>query len=238
MLTSHTVDALIFSRRNVGEADRLVTFFTRELGLVKVLAKGVRKIPSRRGGHLEPLTRVRAVLAGKEERLYVSAIETVDSLLALRADSRKLEAAQAMARAVQGYFEYAVPYPHVFAALRRGWEMLPAASLNEAWRLEVATTLLVMREAGVAPRLDACWRCGTASPQGRATLDPQRGGWHCSTCAPEVARLAVSPQALECLRSVARSPRGVLRLVQAGEESVGVGRAIRFYAEQTAFAVH
>lgn len=56
--------ALILSRTNVGEADRRLKLFTFEQGLVRVIAKGVRRIPSRRGGHLEPFTRILALVSG------------------------------------------------------------------------------------------------------------------------------------------------------------------------------
>lgn len=41
------------SRRNYGEADRIVTFFTRDYGKITVLCKGVRRPRSRKAGHLE-----------------------------------------------------------------------------------------------------------------------------------------------------------------------------------------
>ena len=44
---------IIIKRKNFGEADRLVTLFTSDYGKLKIIAKGVRKITSRRSGHLE-----------------------------------------------------------------------------------------------------------------------------------------------------------------------------------------
>ncbi len=46
-------EAVVLSRRNFGEADRLVTFFTRDLGKITVIAKGVRRPRSKKAGHLE-----------------------------------------------------------------------------------------------------------------------------------------------------------------------------------------
>lgn len=47
---------IILKRRNSGEADRVVTIFTKRFGKVVAIAKGVRKITSRRAGSLEPAT--------------------------------------------------------------------------------------------------------------------------------------------------------------------------------------
>lgn len=52
------VEGIILKRRNLGEADRILTVFTHNLGKISVLAKGVRKITSRRAGNVELLNRV------------------------------------------------------------------------------------------------------------------------------------------------------------------------------------
>jgi DNA repair protein RecO (recombination protein O) len=52
------VEGVILKRRNVGEADRILTIFSRQYGKMRVLAKGVRRISSRRAGHLEVFTHV------------------------------------------------------------------------------------------------------------------------------------------------------------------------------------
>lgn len=49
---------VVIKRRNVGEADRLLTIFTKHHGKITVKAKGVRKISSRRSGHIELLNLV------------------------------------------------------------------------------------------------------------------------------------------------------------------------------------
>lgn len=50
-----TVDGVILKRRNIGEADRILTVFTRQLGKITIKAGGVRKIQSRRASHIELL---------------------------------------------------------------------------------------------------------------------------------------------------------------------------------------
>lgn len=48
---------IILKRRNVGEADRILTVYTREEGKITIKAKGVRKISSKRASHIEPLNK-------------------------------------------------------------------------------------------------------------------------------------------------------------------------------------
>ena len=56
-----------------GEADRLLWLFTRELGKVRAIAKGARKLRSRKAGHLEPFTRVALQLARGREWEFLDA---------------------------------------------------------------------------------------------------------------------------------------------------------------------
>lgn len=52
---SFRTEAIIIKRKNFGEADRILTVFTKNHGKIKIIAKGVRKISSRRSPHVELL---------------------------------------------------------------------------------------------------------------------------------------------------------------------------------------
>ncbi|MDO8498813.1 MAG: DNA repair protein RecO [bacterium] len=54
-----TTEGVIVKRLNFGEADRILTVVTPFKGKIRVLAKGVRRITSRRGGNVELLNRVK-----------------------------------------------------------------------------------------------------------------------------------------------------------------------------------
>ena len=56
---SFRVEAVVLRHADWGEADRLLTLYTRERGKARAIAKGVRKIRSRKAGHLEPFMHVK-----------------------------------------------------------------------------------------------------------------------------------------------------------------------------------
>lgn len=62
MLNSSKVEGVVLARKNFSEADKIVTLFTREQGKIKVVAKGIRRIKSRRAPHLELFNHVSLVL--------------------------------------------------------------------------------------------------------------------------------------------------------------------------------
>jgi len=57
------LQALVLRHLDWGEADRLITLFSREEGKRRAVAKGVRKLRSRKSGHLEPFAQVNLLLA-------------------------------------------------------------------------------------------------------------------------------------------------------------------------------
>lgn len=54
-MPSLTLEALILRRADFGEADRMLTILTKTQGKISVIARGVRRITSRRAGNIELL---------------------------------------------------------------------------------------------------------------------------------------------------------------------------------------
>jgi DNA repair protein RecO (recombination protein O) len=69
---------VILRHSNFGEADRLLTIFTREMGKVRAIAKGVRKTRSRKAGHVEPFTRSNLQLARGRDLMILTQVEAID----------------------------------------------------------------------------------------------------------------------------------------------------------------
>ncbi len=68
----YTTEAIILRTYKLGEADRIVVFLTRDRGKRRGVAQGARRMRSRFGGALEPLTRVAVTYFEKESRELVS----------------------------------------------------------------------------------------------------------------------------------------------------------------------
>src|SRR5512143_2490704 len=83
---SFRVEAVILRHSDYGEADRMLTLYTAQLGKTRALVKGARKIASRKAGHLEPFTRVKLQLAKGRDMPLVTQADTVEAYLPLRED--------------------------------------------------------------------------------------------------------------------------------------------------------
>jgi DNA repair protein RecO (recombination protein O) len=87
--------AIVLNSRPLGEADRMLRLFTRELGRVDAVVKGVRKTSSRWGGRLEPYNVCDLMLYQGRTLYTVTQAHLVDVFLKLRDDREALTAAAA-----------------------------------------------------------------------------------------------------------------------------------------------
>lgn len=79
-------EGIILKRRNFGEADRILTVFTPSKGKISVLAKGVRRIKSRRAGNVELLNRAVMYLHQSKGMPILTEAQTLASFQKIKED--------------------------------------------------------------------------------------------------------------------------------------------------------
>lgn len=79
-------EGIILKRRNFGEADRILTVFTIGRGKISILAKGVRRITSRRAGNVELLNRVLMYLHQGKGMPILTEAESLETFPKLKED--------------------------------------------------------------------------------------------------------------------------------------------------------
>src|SRR5437870_13563770 len=84
----------------LGEADRIVTLYTKGRGKVRAVAKGVRKTRSKFGARLEPTSHVALQLYEGRELDIVTQAESMSALAPLRDDLDRLTRAPALLEAI------------------------------------------------------------------------------------------------------------------------------------------
>ncbi|MFQ5780403.1 MAG: DNA repair protein RecO, partial [Nitrospiria bacterium] len=95
--------AIVLGSIKLGEADKLVTFFTTERGKLKGVAKGARRMKSRFGASLEPFTHCDLVVfeKGGEKLARINQSDILHSYQRLREDWRGIHSALLMTHLVQ-----------------------------------------------------------------------------------------------------------------------------------------
>lgn len=80
----------VIKRRNVGEADKYVTLFTKNHGKQELLAKGVRKITSRRAGNIEPLNLIKFHAVKGQKNYILAEVELIDAFDTLKKNLKSI----------------------------------------------------------------------------------------------------------------------------------------------------
>jgi DNA repair protein RecO (recombination protein O) len=86
----YRTEGIVLRRQNLGEADRLTTVYTLNYGKLRLVAKGVRRLRSRKAGHLEPFTRVALLIARGRELDIITQAEAIQDFLVFRDDLEQL----------------------------------------------------------------------------------------------------------------------------------------------------
>src|SRR5207245_11139502 len=89
-------DAIVLRTYRLGEADKIVSLFTRQFGRLRAAAGGAQRTKSRYGGTLEPLSYIRLWLFERENRdlLRLNSAELLESFFDMQKDYRVQSAAQ------------------------------------------------------------------------------------------------------------------------------------------------
>jgi DNA repair protein RecO (recombination protein O) len=186
----------LLRRVEFGDADLIVTLFTKKLGRVSALARGARRNSRRFAGALEPFFTLTVSLDERRGAELFSLREA--TLLRPRTGLLADLAALTAAGRALGWVRRAAPVhtaePEVWVILETLLDDL--SDPNQAKQADLALTragLRLLAAFGWALELEQCVRCGKPCPPARpATLDPARGGLVCRVCGG--ARLRVSAE--------------------------------------------
>ena len=171
-------EGIVLKTIKLGEADRIVTLFTRYHGKVRAVAKGIRKTKSRFGGRLEPFTRVQLMIyRGRRDLDTITSADIVTSFHEVRDDYERLTAASALVELVEKITpdrERALP---TYALLLSG---LTALAEDRGVSVLPAFVVKLLSISGFHPQLSSCAGCGADS--GLVGFSPEIGGALCSDC--------------------------------------------------------
>ncbi len=90
---SYSSEGIVLSRKNYGEADRILSVFSKDFGKLSLLAKGIRKIKSKKRGHLEIFSKIKfSAINGKGMDIMTEA-QTIDDYSGVRINLNKISLA-------------------------------------------------------------------------------------------------------------------------------------------------
>lgn len=103
-MRTYKVEGIVLKRRNLGEADRVLTILSREFGKITIKAPGVRRIPSRRSSHVELLNLSQFTLYSSSKAFMpiVTEAQTLEDFSLIKSDLRKIGVALYICELING----------------------------------------------------------------------------------------------------------------------------------------
>ncbi|WP_327113923.1 DNA repair protein RecO [Nocardia sp. NBC_01730] len=195
-------EAVVVRQHKLGEADRIVTLLTRQHGLVRAVAKGVRRTKSRFGARLEPFSYIDVQLYPGRTLDTVTQVHTMEAFAADIIDDygRYTTACAVLETAERLAGEEHAPAPRLHALTASALRAIAAKHRPHELILD-AFLLRAMGFAGWAPALDECAKCATPGPH--RAFHVAAGGAVCVHCRPPGAATP-APEVLDLLIALLR----------------------------------
>jgi DNA repair protein RecO (recombination protein O) len=181
--------AVMLNTFDYGESDRIISFYTNEIGKLRGIAKGARRSRRRFVGNLEPLSRVRLLFFynPKTELVRIEDSTLIDGFPNLKSDIERLSAGSYLLELTSEMTREGQTNPALFELLTgflrlldRGGAQVPILRFFEIRLLKIV---------GYMPRLESCVVCSGTLNTGNANFSSEKGGMVCNLCAPEMVGL-------------------------------------------------
>lgn len=209
---TYRTEGIVLRGRDLGEADRILTLITPDRGKVRAVAKGIRKMTSKKAGHLEPFCRCALLLARGRELDVVAQVETLEAFVHLRSTLDLLGPAYYLAELVDTFAEEEGESRALYDAFAAALVSLDVgADPHAAMRW---FELFVLTLNGLAPSWSTCAGCGVPiDPDVPYVYSVEQGGLLCPACRQrDVLAQPVETTTIKTLRLLAREP--LSRIVQ------------------------
>ena len=174
-----TSEAVVLRTWPLHEADLIVSFFTREYGRMKGVAKSALKSRKRFGGALEPMTVARAWFAEKprQELVRLDQLEILRSPLATPVDQVRMTVLSFFAELLDEVLPEHDPQETVFRLLV---SVLEQTTVEQPWMPLTYFSLWMTRLMGLLPDIAHCTACGEALKPGEVYFQNHADGLFCA----------------------------------------------------------
>ena len=196
---TYQTEAVIIKRIKLGEADRILTLYTPELGKLKAVAKGTRRPQSKLGGHVELLTHSRLMLARGRNLDIITQAQTINNFLPIKDNLERISRGLYIAELVDSFTGEHSEDRRLFDLVLEVLQQL--SQFNDFELVLRYFELHLLDHLGYRPQLQQCTECNLSLKPEANFFSPNHGGVLCHNCGfHEPAAHPISLNALKVLR--------------------------------------
>ena len=188
MQNSFITDAINLKSYNLSESDKIIVMYSKEKGLIRGVAKGVKKPKSKLGARMDLLVANTLMLHKGRNLDTICQAEVVNSFYKTRQDMDKICYSMYVSEVVHNFGIEDDPCSEVIYNLL--YKTLNSVSTAEN-KVEILLAVIkfqlkMMKESGFSIELDNCLCCHNKVEDETLYLVPQLGGIVCQDCANHV----------------------------------------------------
>lgn len=196
------VNALVIRAQNYGEADRILTLFSKEKGIISAIAKGARKFKSHQAGATQLFCYGRFNLVPGKNMYTLRGAVCEESFFSVSASIENLALAQYLCDLAYQATGPENPDEGVLSLLLNTLYLLSKGDKSPELVKAVYEFKLCAR-AGFMPNTACCMRCGET--ENLNAFSPAMGGMLCTACSAADA-IALSLPTVKALQFLAEAP--------------------------------
>lgn len=179
--------AITLHRRDIRENDRLLSFYTQDLGKIQAIVSGAKKIKSRLSGHLEPFAIVELGIVRGAKINKVTSAQCIFRYSRLMENIDKMMCAGFCLRFLNKMVHVGVSDKKIFTLLTSALEAMNTEGLKYNVKIfNTVFTLKAMSLLGYAPELARCVVCKSEEINEPTLFSFNKGGIVCARCRESV----------------------------------------------------
>lgn len=211
MRMDYKYTAIIMSKRDIGEYDRMYTAYTKESGKIRLIARGVRKPNSKLAGNIEPITEVELIIAKNRGRGQLTAAIPATNFMLVKTELVLLERVFYVFRVLAKMITEEEPDAKLYSLLTRYLMTLDKLPIDEktAMRADVLTAGFIYKLLGLAGygiEAHKCVSCGAALGADGNYFSMSMGGTICASCQKRDAqKIRIGHAAIKAFRIMSKN---------------------------------
>jgi DNA repair protein RecO (recombination protein O) len=232
----YRTEAIVLSRFDLGETDRIFTLLTRDRGKIRAVAKGARRPTSKLAPSLDYFTRSRMILSRGRDLDVITSVEVLERPDALGERIDAFSHACHLAEVTNKLVPEQQDVPEVYRLLSAALSELDRP--GDPWLLARWYEMALLALTGYRLDLYRCANCGNELRAEPNVLGISSGGLVCPDCrSTDPNGRVMSVNAQKILRSLDRNGMAELRRISvepvlAGEIEATLSIYIRSIAER------
>lgn len=197
-------EAIAIKGIDLSEGDRIITFFVRKAGKLRVIANGARKNRSSLRPLVQPFTYSDLIINRKKDIFRLQGGQVLKTYAVLSTDLDKMASASYAMELIDLMVGEEDVQENAFLLLLSAFETIAAQSFNIL--LLRAFELKLLAFLGYKPHLNSCIQCGNQHliKQRKIWFGPEEGGIACDSCAD--SRLGASQQVIFLINRLLKTP--------------------------------